>query len=85
MPAELSVLQVAGLVDKLGTIGVLLAIIGWLVWDRLRLVKQGARTFRQRDRWRQIAERFRGAILAAGAQIPSIDDIDKEFALEKED
>ena len=77
--------QLAPLVDKLGVIGLLVAAVVGLVWERLRLVKQSVRTYRQRDRWRQISERYRGAILAAGAAVPDIADIDRDFASDKED
>lgn len=86
MPTEiLGITQLAPLVEKLGIVGLLLIAVAWLVWERLRLVKQSVRTFRQRDRWRQIAERYRGAIVAAGAAIPDIADIDRDFAGDKED
>lgn len=87
MPTDLigSLPQLAALIEKLGVIGVLLIAVAWLVYERLRLVKQGMRTYRQRDRWRQISERYRGAILAAGAAVPDIADIDRDFASDKED
>ncbi len=87
MPPEIvgSLPQLAALVEKLGVIGVLLIAVAWLVYERLRLVKQGQKTFRQRDKWRQIAERYRGAIISAGAALPDVSDIEREFAADKED
>jgi hypothetical protein len=86
MPAELlsAIPGLVEVVNKAGVIGLLLLAVGWLIRERLRLIKQGAKSFRQRDRWRQIAERYRGAILAAGALVPDIADIDREFAADKE-
>lgn len=87
MPTELlsALPQLASLVEKLGVIGVLLIAVGWLVYERLRLVKQGAKTFRQRDMARLIAERYRSAILGGGHSVPDISDILQQYAGDKED
>lgn len=86
MPTELlsALPQLASIVEKLGVIGVLLIVAGWLIFDRLRLMKQGARTFRRAERETLIAERYRGALVSAGAAVPDISDILQRFE-EKED
>ena len=86
MPAEFSAItQLFALIERGGVSGVLFITVAWLIWERLRLVKQGAKTFRQRDKARQIAERYRTTITAAGMPLPSIDDIEAQFAQDKED
>jgi cobalamin-dependent methionine synthase I len=77
--------QLAALVEKLGVIGVLLIAVAWLVYERLRLVKQGAKTFRKLERERLIAERYRGALVAAGDGVPDISDILKIYEADKDD
>jgi hypothetical protein len=52
-------------VEKLGVIGVLLVVVGWLVWDRLRLLKELTRTYAQRDRWRLACVKYKAACDAA--------------------
>lgn len=54
MPADaLSALpQLAGLVEKLGVVGLLLIAVVWLVYERMRLMKDKAAVTQQRDRWR---------------------------------
>lgn len=81
MPTELvgTVNQLAPLVEKLGVIGLLLIVVGWLIYERLRLVKLNAKTFRERDMARQIVERYRGAIVAGGGQVPDIADILQQY------
>lgn len=87
MPAELigSLPQLAALVDKLGVIGVLLIAVGWLIYERLRLVKAGTKTVRRLERERLIAERYRGALVAAGNALPDIADILKMYEADKDD
>jgi hypothetical protein len=77
--------QLTSLIEKLGTVGVLVIAVGFLIYERLRVLKLLDRAHRQRDRWRQIAERYRGAILAASAKLPDTADIDLDFAAYKED
>lgn len=81
MPAELlsSLPALAGLIEKAGIIGVLLLAVVWLVMERLRLIKQGAKTFRQRDKARLIAERYKAALLGAKLALPDISDVDALF------
>lgn len=81
MPAEVlsSVPQLAGIVEKLGVIGVLLIAVCWLIWERLRLIKQSVKTFRQRDKARLIAERYKSALLGHSIALPDIRDVDDLF------
>ena len=44
--------HIQGLIEKLGIVGVLLVILGYGVWDRLRLLKELRATYRARDKWR---------------------------------
>lgn len=82
MPADIVSVaaQLGPLVDKLGVIGLLIAAVVGLIFERLRLVKQAAKTFRQRDKARLVSERYRADIAAAGRQVPDTSDIEKEFA-----
>ena len=52
---------VAALVEKLGVIGVLLIAIGWLVNERLRLLRELVGAYKQRDRWRLAAVKYKSA------------------------
>lgn len=42
----------AGIIEKAGIIGVMLFVMAFLMWERVRLVKELSRMYRQRDRWR---------------------------------
>ena len=60
--------QLAGVIEKLGVIGVLLIISGVLGWEVFRLRQQNAITFRQRDRWRLAYTIVKASADAAGAK-----------------
>lgn len=81
MPPELlsALPQLGALVEKLGVVGLLLAVVGWLVYDRLRLLRDLTRTYAQRDKARLISERFRAALSNADMTIPDIADIELQF------
>lgn len=81
MPTEiLAVLpQLGEIVNKLGVVGVLIVAIVWLLWDRMRLMKQAVRTFAERDMHRLVGERYRAALVAAGVQIPDTVDLVREY------
>ena len=87
MPTEIitSAGQLAPLVEKLGVLGLLLIGVAWLIYERQRLMKLSAKTYRQRDMARQILERYRSTIVAAGIDLPNTDDIHREFAADAED
>jgi hypothetical protein len=82
MPSELlgSLPQLTAIVEKLGVAGILIVAVVWLVYERIRLMKLSARTFRQRDQSRLVAERYRSALLASDLSIPDVSDIIAEFA-----
>lgn len=63
MPTELlsALPQLAALIEKLGVIGVLLIAVIWLIYERLRLVKDLTKTYAQRDRWRLACVKYRAA------------------------
>lgn len=71
MPAEaISALpQLAGLVERLGIIGLLLLAVVWLVYERKRLMKDKAGVERQRDRWRLAYVKCKAACDAANPPI----------------
>ena len=81
MPSELltALPQLGALVEKLGVIGLLLAVAGWLIYDRLRMMKELRATYRDRDKARLISERFRAALSNADITIPEIADIELQF------
>lgn len=87
MPSEIvnAFTALAPLVDKLGVVGLLVFAVVGLIWERLRLVKQGAKTFRQRDAAKLIQERYRAQIIATGQHLPTIDDILKEYGADLEE
>ena len=54
MPPEIlnSIPALAGLVEKAGVVGPLLIVVGMLIYERLRLLKELTKTYAQRDKWR---------------------------------
>jgi hypothetical protein len=54
MPPELltAIPALAGLVEKAGVVGLLLIVVGMLIYERLRLLKELTKTYAQRDKWR---------------------------------
>ena len=84
MPSELltALPQLGALVEKLGVIGLLLAVAGWLIYDRLRMMKELRATYRDRDKARLISERFRAALSSADLTIPDTADIELQFQVE---
>lgn len=81
MPTELisALPQLGGLVEKLGVIGLLLAVVAWLINDRLRLLKELRNAYRDRDKARLKGERYRAALTASDIGIPDTADIDLQF------
>jgi hypothetical protein len=63
MPSELltALPQLAALIERLGVIGVLLIAVGWLVYERLRLMKEVVKVYSQRDRWRLACVKYKAA------------------------
>lgn len=70
--------QLAALIEKLGTVGVLLIAIAFLVYERLRLTKMLGRAYRARDKARLKAERYRSACAGASLAV-DVSDIDSMF------
>lgn len=54
MSADLIALvpHLSGTIEKLGIVGVLIIAIGYLIWDRTRLMKEMRAAYRARDKWR---------------------------------
>ena len=52
----------APLIEKLGVIGLLLIGIGWLAFERVRLMRDLTKAYRQRDRWRIAYTKCKGAL-----------------------
>lgn len=67
--------QLAALVERGGIVGLLLIAVAYLIWERMRLMKDNRRVYKQRDRARMITERYRGALVAAAIPVPDIADI----------
>jgi len=63
MPTELVSLlpHLTGVVEKLGTVGVLVIAVVWLVSERLRLMKELRTAYIQRDRWRLACTKYKYA------------------------
>lgn len=59
---------VSAVIEKGGIIGVLLIVCTLLVWEVLRLRKELARTYLQRDKWRLAFVTVKGAADHAGAK-----------------
>lgn len=76
---------IAAIIEKAGVIGTLLIAVGWLVYERLQLVKRVVRMTKQRDKCRLICERYRASLVAAGGIIPDIADITQLYSEAEED
>lgn len=63
----------AGLIEKLGVIGLLLVAVVWLIYERLRLMKELKTTYTQRDRWRLACVKYKAATDAAGIKVDTTD------------
>lgn len=85
MPTELltQLPQLSAIVEKLGVIGVLLIAVGWLVFERMRLMKELVKTYKQRDRARMTEVRYKGALDVANLKV-DVSDIFLMFS-EKEE
>lgn len=68
----------SGLIEKGGVIGVLLVVVGFLIWDRVRLVKRVERTFAERDMSRMIEVRYK-SFLDQNKIVVDISDIVRMF------
>jgi hypothetical protein len=81
MPTELltALPQLGGLVEKLGVIGLLLAVVAWLINDRLRLLKELMNSYKERDKARLKGERYRSELTAHSIAVPDTADIDLQF------
>lgn len=81
MPPELlqAIPQLSAIVEKLGMVGLLLVAIGWLIYERLRLLKELRAAYRERDRARLRAERYRNILIARDIALPDMADIDIQF------
>ena len=77
MPTEAltAIPQFVAIIEKLGVVGLLIIAVAWLIYERLRLVKQNSRTFIELERERLIAERYRGKLEAVKVAIPDVTDI----------
>lgn len=75
MPTELlsALPQLAALIEKLGVIGVLLIAVTWLIYERLRLVKDLTKTYAQRDRWRLACVKYKAACDQAHIHVDTTD------------
>ena len=73
--------QLAALVEKLGIIGVLLLVVGWLIYERMRLMKLSVKAFRQRERARALLQAYMTACKQANIVV-DVSHIDAIFAEE---
>jgi hypothetical protein len=62
MPEILAAIpQVAALVEKAGVIGLLIAAVVVLAYERMRLLRDLKSAYNQRDRWRLACVKYRAA------------------------
>lgn len=61
MPEALSLPQIAALVEKLGVVGLLIAAVVVLAYERMRLLRELKTAYSQRDRWRLACVKYRAA------------------------
>jgi hypothetical protein len=63
----------SGLIEKGGIVGVMLIVIAFLIYDRMRLVKRLEKTFAERDLARAIQIRQKSMIDGAGLKVDLTD------------
>jgi len=51
----------------------MMAIVGYLVWDRNRLMKELKQTYRMRDRWRLAYTKAKGVLTANNLHVDMSD------------
>lgn len=75
MPTELiqALPQLAAIVEKLGVVGLLLVAVTWLVYERMRLLKEVVSAYKQRDRWRLACTKYRDACDHHGIKVDTSD------------
>ena len=75
MPTEIleAIQQLSGIVERLGVVGLLIAAVAWLVHERVRLMRELMTAYRQRDRWRLAATKYRAALDAAHIAVDTTD------------
>jgi ribosome-interacting GTPase 1 len=75
MPSELltAIPALAGLVEKAGIIGLLLIVVGMLIYERLRLLKELTKTLSQRDKWRLAYVKCKDALDHHGVKVDLTD------------
>ena len=62
MPEIISTLPaIAGLVEKLGVVGLLIAAVVVLAYERMRLLRELKGAYSQRDRWRLACVKYKAA------------------------
>ena len=85
MPTEIlqTIPQLTTVVEKLGMVGLLLVAIAWLIYERLRLLKELRAAYRERDRARLKSERYRNTLTAHDVALPDMADIDLQFQVEQ--
>lgn len=77
--------QLLGILDKGGTIGVLVIAAVFLYMERAKKIAELNSTYRERDRERLVSERYRSALAAHNIPIPDISDIEKLYEKRKEE
>lgn len=75
MPTELlaALPQLAALIEKLGVVGLLLVAVGWLVYERMRLLKDLVVSNRNLNRWRLASTKYRDACDHHGIKVDMTD------------
>ena len=72
------ILQLSGLVEKLGIVGLMCVASGVMTWALLKYRKELMRTYRQRDRCRMICVRYKGELDRHNITV-NISDIEEMF------
>lgn len=75
--------QLTGVIDKAGTIGVLVIICAFLYWERSKKMAELDKVYGQRDCERLVGERYRSALVAHDVAVPDVSDILRKYEEDK--
>lgn len=69
--------QIAGLIEKGGIIGLFVILVGFLLFERWKKMKELHRVYGQRDFCRQVSARYKFALDSAGIKV-DISDLERQ-------
>ena len=80
MPSEFiqALPQLQSIIEKLGVVGLLIIALGWLSYERVRLLKEATACYKSREKWRVAYAKCKAALEAANIKIDLTDLLENE-------